>query len=267
MFDAHAIVLGIVQGLTEFLPVSSSGHLIIFPHLFGWEQQQLVLDTTFHLGTAAALVVYFWGDLFVVFSSLFRDVIGKKAKVSAYSDYGRLGVYILIGSFPAGLIGLMLDSFIESKLRSVLVVAVFLILGSVLMIIAERFAKYSAAVLTAKKSLVIGLFQALALFPGISRSGATISAGMLSGLSREESARFSFLLSVPIVVAAASFKIADSFLQLQHLQGSTLFWGFVSSFVIGWLSIKFLMAFLKKHSLYWFVAYRLVLAVGLLLLF
>ena len=264
MTGLHAVLLGIVQGLTEFLPISSSGHLIILPSLLGWGQQELVFDTVLHLGTAAALMVFFWIDLYIIFTNLLKDVLAGKSKVAKFSDYGKLGIYILVGSIPAGIIGLLLDNFIESRLRGVSAVAAFLLLGSVLMFVAERFSRYFAQVLTMKKSLIIGLFQALALFPGISRSGSTISAGMLSGLSREEAARFSFLLSVPIVVTAAAFKVVDSFAQLQQLDGLTLILGFISSFAVGWLSIKFLLEFLKKHSLYWFVGYRIALAIVLL---
>lgn len=261
----EALILGTVQGLTEFFPISSSGHLAVLPVVLGLKSQPLVFDTFLHLGTAAALVVYFRRDLLDISAALLKDVAGKGLNFRKFSDYGRLCVYIIIGSIPAGVVGLLLGDFIEADLRGLSAVSAFLILGSVLMFVAERFSKFSASVIDAKKSFVIGLFQSLALFPGISRSGSTISAGMLSGLGRDEAARFSFLLSVPIVVMAAAFKVFDSFDGFSGLQGAALYAGFISSFLTGLLAIKFLLGFLRKHSLYVFIVYRLVLALLLLL--
>ncbi|MFC1621973.1 undecaprenyl-diphosphatase UppP [Patescibacteria group bacterium] len=239
----QAITLGVIQGLTEFLPVSSSGHLIILPQVFGWESQPLVFDLVLHLGTALALVGYF-----------FRDLINFK----------KLWPILLVGSIPAGIIGFLFGDFFEMYFRGTLTVAIFLILGSIFMFLAEKFAKSKDANLGYKKSLFIGLFQALALFPGMSRSGSTISGGMFLGLSREAAARFSFLLSVPIVIAASAFKVYESLSISSLTFDISLFAGFLSSFLIGLLAIKFLMNFVKKHSLFWFVGYRLLLALLLL---
>lgn len=258
----QALTLGIVQGLTEFLPVSSSGHLIIFPWIFGWKQHSLTFDTTLHLGTALALLIYFYKDLWLVFSSLLKDVVRLNVKIRKYSDFGKLGMFIIIGSIPAGFLGLLIQKKIENQFRSSAVVLAFLVLGSVLMFVAEKFSKMSAKPLNAKKSFVIGLFQALALFPGISRSGSTISAGMLFGLTRQEATRFSFLLSMPIIVVAALLNIFKS--SKTFVFDLNVLVGFLASFMIGILSIKFLMEFTKNHPLYVFVAYRLLLSLFLI---
>lgn len=244
----QALVLGIVQGLTEFLPISSSGHLIILPEFFGWETQPLVFDTTLHVATALALIVYFRKDLVNIFTS------NKK-----------LGIYMLIGSIPAGILGYLLQDSIENTFRSGEFVVWFLLAGTVLMFLAEKFKKSDAAI-DNKKSFVIGLFQALALFPGVSRSGATISGGMLFGLSRREAARFSFLLSIPIVLGAGLFKILDSAIEISTLSYDVLTIGFLSAFIAGMFAIKFMLRFLNNNSLNVFIIYRILLVIFLLLM-
>ena len=262
----HAIVLGVVQGLTEFLPISSSGHLIVFPHVFGWIQQPLAFDTTLHLGTAAALVVYFFKDLLKIVSGFVRDIWNFEDEFSKFSHGGKLGLYILLGSVPAGVIGFLFNDKIESVFRTVEYVVLFLILGSALMLFAERLGKWKKNKKVGYlESLVIGLFQSLALLPGISRSGSTISGGMLFGLNREEAARFSFLLSIPIVVLAGGFELKTSLPALQGITWQLMLAGFLSSFAVGLLTIKFLLDFLKEHDLWVFVVYRFLLAVFLLL--
>lgn len=247
----HALILGIIQGLTEFLPVSSSGHLIIFPSLFGWETQPLAFDTTLHLGTVAALIVYFWKDLL--------NIVTKDRK---------LGLLIVVGSAPAAIAGLFLDGLVESAFRDVSYVILFLLLGSALMFAAEKLGKWKQdKEITLKSSILTGMFQALALFPGISRSGSTISGGMLQGLGREKAARFSFLLSIPIVVAAGVFKVVDSLSVLGAEPSGTLIVGFLSSFVVGMFAIGFMLKFLQTKSLNIFIIYRVLLSISLLLIF
>lgn len=261
----HALILGIVQGLTEFIPISSSGHLVIFPLILKWPEQPLFFDTTLHLGTAAALVIYFCKDLINLLISFTSDVVSRKS-FSKYSENGKLAVYIAIGSIPAGMLGLLFDKVFESYFRSILSVALFLTFGTVLMFIGERFyLKRKERDLNLSGSFIIGIFQALALFPGVSRSGASISGGMILGLDREKAARFSFLLSVPIVVTAGVFKLISSYSLFAVESKLNLFTGFVASFVVGLLCINFLMKFLKSNSLFPFIFYRLILVVMLLL--
>ncbi|KKS61441.1 MAG: Undecaprenyl-diphosphatase [candidate division WWE3 bacterium GW2011_GWA1_42_46] len=190
----QSVVLGIVQGLTEFIPVSSSGHLIIFPELLGWEQGGLAFDTTLHLGTLTALLVYFYKDLRGMFNSLLLDFKKYGRFFSQFSPESKLVMWLLIATIPAGLGGYFLGDFLEATFRSMLSVAIFLILGSILMLVAEKKTKLvdkalPAPALSFKKILTSGLFQCLALFPGFSRSGATISGGLLSGLNRLQAAR------------------------------------------------------------------------------
>jgi undecaprenyl-diphosphatase len=244
----QALFLGIVQGLTEFLPVSSSGHLVLIPKVFGWVPQPLLFDTTVHLGTALALVVFFWKDIWQIL-------------VKNHS----LGLKIIIGTIPAALLGFFFEGFFELTFRSIGYVSLFLFLGSLLMLFAEKvFRAPLTGTVTYKKGLIVGLFQVLALFPGVSRSGATISGGMLCGLRHKDAARFSFLLSLPIVLGAGLYKLYDAVGAGISLDLNLLV-GFFASFLSGILAIKFLMGFLQRNRLYVFVLYRLVLVAVLLL--
>lgn len=263
----RALILGIVQGLTEFLPVSSSAHLIIFPELLGWEKQPLVFDTTLHLGTALALLVCFWKDISEIIQSLFKDVLKRKTAVKHYSSSSQLGIKILLGSIPVGFIGLLFENQIESIFRGVGSVSFFLILGSILMYISEKKMKKSLLVkdeLSFSNSFKVGLFQILSLFPGVSRSGSTISGGMIFGLSRKEATRFSFLVSIPVVTAAGVYKLITSMMYFSAVDIVPMFFGFTSSFVVGTFAIKFMLKFVKNNKLYPFIIYRVLLATFLL---
>ena len=266
----HALVLGVIQGLTEFLPISSSGHLLIIPKLLGWAEQPLVFDTTLHLATALALLVCFWKDIVRIAGAFFNDVFSShKFSLIDYSLDSTLGLKIIVSALPVCIIGFLFGTLIETNFRSLLVVAVFLILGSILMFIGEkRFEKRLLIKdeISIGKSFGVGLFQVLSLFPGMSRSGATISGSMIFGLDRKEAAKFSFLVSIPVVLLAGFSKIASSYRYFASVNMLPLFVAFVASFVIGLLSIKFLLKFVEKKSLYPFIVYRVVLA-GILLLF
>ena len=259
MVAFQALTLGILQGLTEFIPVSSSGHLVITPIILGWKEQPLVFDVVLHLGTSLALIVYFSQDLI--------EIATKDRKMLSY---------LVIGSVPAGILGVSLGGVIEANFRGLAYVAAFLIIGSFIMYLAEKSYKYTfmqrarhvfGKDMTNSKAFVIGIFQSLALFPGISRSGASISAGMLFGLSREQAARFSFLLSIPIILGAGLFKIVDAYVQLTYVPFSSVFFGFMASFFAGIFAINFLLRYLKNNSLQLFIIYRCVLATILLLVF
>lgn len=250
----QALILGVLQGITEFLPVSSSGHLILLPNFFGWEVQSLAFDTVLHLGTAAALIVYFWKDILKVLQSR------------------RYMFLIVLGSIPAIVAGVFLESVIETYLRSPSYVALFLLLGTTLMGIAELTYKNrwheeridDTTAISGLKAFMVGLFQSLALLSGVSRSGATISGGILAGFNREAAARFSFILSIPIVIGAGMFKVAKSYQVLGF--DSVLLAGFLASALTGIFVIKWLLNFLKKNTLTPFVVYRLVL-IGVILFF
>lgn len=265
----EALVLGIVQGLTEFLPVSSSGHLILVPRIFGLLEQPLVFDTTIHLGTAAALVVFFWRDLFKIGFSFVKDLFSKKLAVGLYSPDSVLGLKLLVASIPAAIFGVIAGDFLEETFRSVGWVILFSAFGTILMVLAEILLKMRKDFISEPsfpKSVAIGVFQTLALFSGVSRSGATISGGMILGLTRESAARFSFLMSVPIVVMAGVFSLVKSFSAAEALGIEVLLIGFLTSFVAGLAAIKVLMSFVRSHSLWVFVVYRVALILLLLFL-
>ena len=260
MTPLHAVVLGIVQGATEFLPVSSSGHLILVPRFLGWPDQGLAFDAAVHLGTVLALFVYFAGEL----RRLAEGVLARRA-----ADW-RLAAALVLGSIPAGIAGLAFQHAIETRLRSVMVVAVSTLLWAPVLWWADRRAQRGARVHDLRdvgigRALAVGLAQALALVPGTSRSGITISAGLFAGLDRSTGARFAFLLGLPITVAAGlleSVALVHGGSSGNGLGVTAL--GVGTSFVAGLAAIWFLVSYLQRRTLLVFVAYRVVL--GLLLL-
>lgn len=244
-----AIILGFVQGVTEFLPISSSGHLIVLRDFLGIQiANSLLFDVLLHLATALAIVVYFRKDVI----SLFRKP--KEHKV--------LWLAILLGTIPAVIFGLWLDT----DIRNTAVVAGALIAGSILFFVAEGFAKQSES-LTVKKGIIIGFFQALALIPGMSRSGSTISGGLLLGMNREEAAKFSFFLGLPVIIGAGLFEAMKNMDALTSggLDAGLLL-GLVTAFVTGIVSMHYLLRFLRNHKLTVFAWYRIALAVAILFL-
>ncbi|MBI2303810.1 MAG: undecaprenyl-diphosphatase UppP [Chloroflexi bacterium] len=266
----HAIVLGVVQGITEFWPISSSGHLILFPNLLGWPAQSLSFDTTLHMGTLAALIIYFWRDWLVMLRSVVHDLTQHRTAWPRYAQPSRLFILILWGSVPAGVAGLLFNNYIEDNLRSPYLVAAMLIIVAGVMTYAERAKTASEEMesLNWRRSLLIGLAQALALVPGTSRSGITISIGMLSHLERTVATRFSFLLATPIILAAGLW-------EMRHLLGSSVMtdeWlslaaGFGASMVVGIVAIGLLLRILQRYSLMPFVGYRLALGTALVVYF
>jgi undecaprenyl-diphosphatase len=265
----RALILGTLQGLTEFIPVSSSGHLVIFPEVLGWESQPLVFDTTLHLATAFALILCFWKDITAIIKSLFKDFSKYKGDVKNYSSDSMMGLKIALGSVPVGIVGLLFEDVLENTFRGILSVAVFLLFGSFLMWFAEKRLEKRLLVkddISLMKSIEIGFFQVLALLPGVSRSGSTISGGMIFGLSRKEATRFSFLLSIPVVFMAGMFKLLSSYEYINAPDVPAMFIGFISSFLVGILAIKFMLKFVKNNKLYPFIFYRIGLALFLIIL-
>lgn len=232
----NAIILGIVQGLTEFIPVSSSGHLILAREFLSVHGNDLAFDAVLQLATVLAVLVYFWKDLW----GLLYD--WKKLKI------------IILATIPAVVFGLLLEKYMETVFRNVLLVAIMLAVGSFIMLLSEYFSTKDKT-LTLKNGFIIGLFQCLALIPGMSRSGMTISGGLFTGLSREEATRFSFLLSFPIILGSGLKKAFD-------IQSFDLSFGlaFLTAFIVGLAAIHFLIKFLKNHSLRAFAWYRILLA-------
>lgn len=264
----QAFILGIVQGLSEFLPISSSGHLVLLSHIPTWRAQPLVFDTTLHLATALTLIVYFWSDLVRLVFSFFKDLTTKKTAVKEYALESKLLFFILLGSVPAGIFGFLFESDFEERFRSVGSVALFMFLGTLLMMYAQKYSKPNTHFegITAAKSVKIGFFQALALFPGVSRSGSTISGAMLSGFGQFDAARISFLMSIPIVVLAGGYKLLSTNWATIDVSLNVLIVGFASSFLVGLAVVHFLLNYLKSHGLNIFIYYRLALVLVLLIL-
>ncbi|OGD94473.1 undecaprenyl-diphosphatase UppP [Candidatus Curtissbacteria bacterium RIFCSPHIGHO2_01_FULL_41_44] len=248
-----AILAGFVQGLTEFLPVSSTGHLIIFENIFHISQEDfgLAFDASLHLGTLLAILTFF-----------FKDYL----KVLHFKN--RLLIKLIIGTAPAAILGLLFEKSIEFQARQLWVLGLSLILFSPVMILAEIYGKKikKETSVTILQSVFIGLFQSLALIPGISRSGATISAGLFAGLKREEAAKFAFMLAGPIITAAGAKKFLDVLLKNNLASQDLNFFiiGIFSSAVFGYLTIKYFIRYLSSKTLYPFVFYRII--VGLILL-
>ncbi len=252
------IILGVVQGLTEFLPVSSSGHLILAREILGLQTQNgLTVDAILQLATILAVGIYFWKDFVRLAQAALRLIARKPVE-----DQTRTLLFaILVGTVPALVAGLFLEHTMETIFRSATLVAITLLLGSALFWIAEKRAKQDSSI-SVRTGLLIGLFQVLALVPGISRSGATISGGLLLGLSRETAARFSFLLSFPIILGSGLKKLLDLYKDqsFQSMEWPLLI-SFITAFVVGIFCIHFLLRFLKRHTLNIFIVYRVVLAV------
>jgi undecaprenyl-diphosphatase len=270
MSIVQSIILGIVQGVTEFFPISSTAHLIIFPKLFGWEEQKLVFDTTLHLATALALIVHFWKDIVSIINSFFKDISKHGKNIKHYSSESMMGLKVIVGSIPAGVIGFLFGDLIEKVFRSVFSVVVFLLMGSFLMYLAEINHKKRFLVkdeISLGKSFKVGLFQSLALLPGFSRSGSTMSGGMFLGLSRKEATRFSFLLSIPVVLFAGVSQLISSLDYFNMADFPPAFFGFVASFITGSFAIKFMLRFVRENKLQPFIYYRVVLAIFLAILY
>ncbi|MEO7270569.1 MAG: undecaprenyl-diphosphatase UppP [Vicinamibacterales bacterium] len=254
-----AALLGVIQGLTEFLPVSSSAHLILARFFFGWEAPEfgLAFDVALHVGTLIAILVYFWSDILAMLRAL-PSALSANAGPSA-----RLIRLIAIGTVPAIIAGLLFNDSIEAHLRTPLVAAIALTVGAALMLIAERVtsSRRDVAALTMVDAVLIGIAQACALIPGVSRSGSTIAIGMLLGVRRESAARFTFLLAIPAILAAAG----KESIELRHMNPDShvlmLFAvGAGVSAVVGYVTITYFLRFLARHRLDVFAYYRLALA-------
>jgi undecaprenyl-diphosphatase len=264
MNPLHATVLGILQGLTEVLPISSSAHLILVPWLFNWPESGLTFDVALHLGTFIALCLYFWRDILELVINFFNGLSGK----GLHTPGSRLPFYLIAGTIPAAIAGKTLEGPIEEIFRkSPALIAAFLIIFGLLLAFADTTGakRWKMDRITLKFALIIGLAQCLALIPGVSRSGITITAALLLGFNREAAARFSFLLSLPVVAGAAVLKLGH--LVRDGVPAGELppmLIGVVTSAIFGYLSVAFLLRFVQKSSLYPFVWYRLLAGSGIL---
>ena len=257
----QALILGIVQGATEFLPVSSSGHLVLFPAFLGWDSPSLVFDTTVHLATLIAVVAVFWRDILTLIVSWWRGLIKGRPFESTES---RLAWWVIVGTVPGVLAGFLLEDIFESFFASPPAAGGFLLLTAVLLVLAEVLGRRQRDITTVTwfDSLLIGIGQAAAISPGLSRSGTTMAVGMFRGITRESAARFSFILSVPIITGAGLVQLYDL---LRHGDFSTeaplLLIGFLSAAISGYLAIRWFMSYLRKRPLYPFSIYCVVVGV------
>jgi undecaprenyl-diphosphatase len=256
----QAIILGAVQGLTEFIPVSSSGHLIVIPKLFGWKDLGLTFDVALHMGTLVAVVGYFWRD----WVAILRGFLNHLARKTPYKDgESRLLAPIIIACIPAAVVGRLFEKQIESSVREWYWVATALVVVAGVMVLAERAGKRTRDIseMGYKDFIAIGLAQACALFPGVSRSGLTISAGLLRDLDRTTAAKFSFLLATIVIPGAGILRLAELMKTGLPRDDAVLFVaGFLSAMVFGYAAIKFLMKYLQSHSLKAFAIYRVCFA-------
>jgi len=258
----QVIVLSVVQGLTEFLPISSSGHLAIVSRIFFSADAGASFTAVSQLGTEAAVLVYFARDIVRILKAWFNGVFVNAHRDNV--DY-RLGWYVIIGSIPIGVLGVLFKDEIRSSVRNLWVVATAMLVFSAVIAAAEYYGKQTRHVeqLTWKDGLLVGMAQCLALVPGVSRSGSTISAGLFLGLDRPLSARFGFLLAIPAVFASGLFSLPDAFHPVTEGMSATgvqLIVSVIITFVIGYAAIAWLLRFVAHHAMYWFVGYRVVVA-------
>lgn len=258
----RAAILGIVQGLAEFLPISSSGHLILVPALFGWDDQGLAFDVGLHLGTLLALLVYFWRDWYTMSINGVRDLADHGVRYRAFTPESQLLWLIALGSVPAAVVGLLFNDWIEENVRQPWVVAIALAVVATFMLFADSLSKRTRAIedVTVRDAVLIGLAQAAALIPGVSRSGATITAALFRDFSRDAGARFAFLLGTPAFVGAAALKAPD-LAEMSGDETGQLAVGFVCSALVGFAAIHFLLRYLRTRSLLPFIGYRYAVAV------
>jgi len=267
----EAVLLGIIQGLAEFLPVSSTGHLTIAGKIMGLVSSENPEHWTsfiavIQLGTLLAIMIYFWKDLWSIFIDFIKDNILKPKKYNAQSDNSKMGWLIILGSIPVAIIGLGFKDVIEGAFtKNLYVIATSLIVLGIILALAEKVGKFKRELkdITWKDTLIVGFAQSLALIPGSSRSGTTITAGIFLGLKRETAARFSFLLSVPAILGSGLLEFYSSLEYIQFDGMMNLVIATIVSAISGYVTIAFLLSFLKKNSTLVFVFYRI--AIGLLI--
>ena len=261
----EAVILGAVQGVTEFLPISSTGHLILFPWFLGWEEQGLAFDVALHLGTLVALLWYFRRE-WIALARAGIGILGGRTG----GDDPQLFLRIVIATIPGALAGLLAEDLVETYLRSPLVVASTLILLALGLVAAERMGRRAKNVgeVTWADAVVVGFAQVLAIVPGVSRSGVTITAALFRNRERAAAARFSFLLSAPIIAGASGKKTFDLMSAgLTADQVMALAAGILSAAVVGYLAIEFMLRYLASHTTYAFVYYRIALGIVVFLAF
>jgi undecaprenyl-diphosphatase len=270
----QAILLGIIQGLTEFLPISSTGHLTLagkFMHLISNQhpEEWTAFIAVIQLGTVIAVIMYFWKDLWEIIFDFLNENVKHRVKLSEQKLNSRLGWLIIIGSIPVGVIGLSLKKIIEGTLTKDLYVIAFSLIGlAIILAIAEKIAKLKKDLtkITKWDAFWVGVAQCFALIPGSSRSGTTITAGLFLGMNRETAARFSFLLSIPAVLASGLLELYESLKFINPSMALNMIVSTIFAFIFGYISIDFLLKYLRKNTTLIFVYYRVALGIIILIL-
>lgn len=253
----QAIILGIVQGLTELLPISSSAHLFLIPWVLNWEIPEY-FDVALHFGTLLAIGIFFFKDWIKLIIGGYKQVIKREKSIE-----GRMFWYIVLATIPGGAIGFLLDHYAQDILTQPLIIAIALIIMGIILYIVDKKCKSQTQYkdMTLKQTFLIGLSQALAFIPGVSRSGVTMTTGRLMGVDRESTAKYSFMLSAPIVLAATAYKFKDFVFNIPF------FIGVFVSFLVGIIVIKFLLEYLKKGSFKWFAIYRVIIGIAVIVFY
>ena len=253
----EAVLLGVIQGVAEFLPISSSAHLILIPYLLGFEVSGLSFDIALHFGTMLAVLLIFVKEWWILFVEAIKGTKEKKLNTN-----GKIFWYLVISTIPAGIVGILFDDMIESVIRcKVWLIAITLAIMGLFIFIGDKWASKHYMIeknfedITLKETIIIGFAQVFALIPGFSRSGTTILAGRLFGLSKEAVTKFTFLLSVPVICGATILKVNDLEMSKEVVIG------IISSFIMGVISIRFLLGYIKKHDFQIFAFYRIILSI------
>lgn len=262
----QSIFLGILQGLGEFLPISSTAHLILAPYFFGWQDPGLSFDVALHIGTLVAVVAFFWRDWIAILFAALNNIFRTNYKLKAKSYPASLLWLLVIASVPGAIFGFLLDDYAEFVFRSPLVIAFTLSVVGLVLFLVDKYATHRKNIgeINWRDAIAIGLSQAVAIIPGVSRSGATMTIALARGLSREQAARFSFLLSTPIILGAALVKVPHL---LQTGITVPIIFGIVAAAISGYLAIKYMLRFIQKVGYAPFFYYRLILAGVILIVY
>lgn len=263
----RAVALGLVQALSEFLPISSSGHLVLAEHVLGARANSLTFDVGLHVGTLVAVLAYFWRDWVEIVVGGLRDIVRHGARVGRWQPHSRLGLWIVIGTLPAVVVGALFDNAIEEHVRMAWLVALLLIVFAAVLELADRMPAWRTSLddVGPGHALAIGVAQTVALMPGVSRSGATISAARALGFNRSVAARFSFLLSAPAVLGAATLKLSEAATGKEDVSWGPMILGALVSATAGAAVIHWLIGYLQSHGMRPFVWYRIGAGVTVLL--
>jgi undecaprenyl-diphosphatase len=266
----QSVILGVIQGATEFIPISSSGHLVIAPLIFNWDihpQEAYIFDVLAQVATLIAVLIYFWSDLTNILRHFLKSLVAGKPFQDTES---KLGWFLIVSTIPAGASALLFKESLEKMFSNPKGAALFLLLTSLFLLAAELLHRSNRSLenINITDAIWIGIFQVFALLPGVSRSGSTISGGMIRGLSRESSARYSFLMAVPVMLAAGFLAVLD-LLNIPDLlnQIPVYLAGFASAAIVGYLSIRWLLRYLSRSSLYLFSAYCALLGIAILVIY